>query len=312
MSEGEQKCPVCGSSGEVVDWPNGLSLCDVDCSNCGRYLISHVAIGLADGLNAKSKAVLSHNIWKNQEQGVTQKPFEVTSEHVEAIENEALPNAAEQLNNLILYFGDKQGDSLGGQEPIDVYSLRAKLGSITHIDASFVLCSANEEGLVSDNGAELTMKGWQRYEELKRGRVAGRTAFMAMSFKNDDVKKIVDEAFRPAVEETGFKLKRLDDEPKAGHIDNRMLVEIRMCRFLIADLTHDNSGAYWEAGFAEGLGKPVIYTCEKKYFDEKKTHFDTNHRQTVLWDLNNLDEAREKLIATICATLPFEAKMPEE
>ena len=33
--------------------------------------------------------------------------------------------------------------------------------------------------------------------------------------------------------------------------------EIRACRFLIADLSDDNAGAYWEAGFAEGLGKPV-------------------------------------------------------
>jgi len=48
---------------------------------------------------------------------------------------------------------------------------------------------------------------------------------------------------------------------------------IRTARFVIADLTHDNNGAYFEAGFAEGLGLPVIYTCEAGKFDAKKTHF---------------------------------------
>jgi nucleoside 2-deoxyribosyltransferase len=66
--------------------------------------------------------------------------------------------------------------------------------------------------------------------------------------------------------------------------------EIRMCRFLIADLTCGNQGAYWEAGYAEGLGKPVIYTCNKSYFDKEGTHFDTNHHQTVLWDPARLEQ----------------------
>jgi nucleoside 2-deoxyribosyltransferase len=58
--------------------------------------------------------------------------------------------------------------------------------------------------------------------------------------------------------------------------------------FLIADLSDNNEGAYWEAGFAEGLGKPVFYICcEKDPSDptkDKKTHFDTNHRHTVRWN----------------------------
>ena len=51
---------------------------------------------------------------------------------------------------------------------------------------------------------------------------------------------------------------------------------MRGARFVIADLSHDNNGAYFEAGFAEGIGLPVVYTCEVKKFEAKKTHFDTN------------------------------------
>ena len=95
--------------------------------------------------------------------------------------------------------------------------------------------------------------------------------------------------------------------PKAGLIDDRLRVEIRTSRFLIADLTHENAGAYWEAGFAEGLGKPVIYTCEKSKFDTAKTHFDTNHHLTVFWSTDEFPSFEEKLKATIRATVPDEA-----
>ena len=62
-----------------------------------------------------------------------------------------------------------------------------------------------------------------------------------------------------------------------------MRVKIRDAKFVIADLTHDNNGAYWEAGYAEGLGKPVVYICEKTKFEDKNngTHFDVNHCTTL-------------------------------
>jgi nucleoside 2-deoxyribosyltransferase len=94
-------------------------------------------------------------------------------------------------------------------------------------------------------------------------------------------------------------------------IDNQMRVAIRAARFVVADLSHDNNGAYFEAGFAEGLGRPVIYTCDAKKFAEKSTHFDTNHMTTVPWDLNNLEAAERLLTATIRATLPEEADMSD-
>ena len=91
--------------------------------------------------------------------------------------------------------------------------------------------------------------------------------------------------------------------PRAGVIDNIMRIQIRDAKFVIADLTHDNNGAYWEAGYAEGLGKPVIYICEKKKFDEKKTHFDTNHCTTVPWSRNDDEGFRQKLVATLRRSL---------
>jgi nucleoside 2-deoxyribosyltransferase len=85
----------------------------------------------------------------------------------------------------------------------------------------------------------------------------------------------------------------------------------RQSKFLIADLTHGNAGAYWEAGFAEGLGKPVIYTCKKDVFDNKRVHFDANHHLTVIWNIATLENAAQELKNTIRATFPDEAKMSD-
>ena len=82
-----------------------------------------------------------------------------------------------------------------------------------------------------------------------------------------------------------------------------MREQIRDSAFVIVDLTHDNSGAYWEAGYAEGLGKPVISICEEEKFREAQSHFDTNHSTTVLWHPDRGDEFSRSLIATLRRSL---------
>jgi len=131
-------------------------------------------------------------------------------------------------------------------------------------------------------------------------------------YHSTDLDRIFTDYFKPAAKNAGFNLVRLDEDPVAGLIDDRLRVEIQNARFLVADLTGKNAGAYWEAGFAEGLGRPVIYTCEAQYFEEEKTHFDTNHHHTIQWDVANASEAAERLTATIRATLPAEAKMVDD
>jgi hypothetical protein len=169
-------------------------------------------------------------------------------------------------------------------------------------------------GSLNSMGARvsLTLKGWGMYHQLKKGHSESRVAFMAMEYGDARLDEVFLRCFKPAVEATGFRLERLDERPTAGLIDDRLRVEIRGSRFLLADLTHENRGAYWEAGFAEGLGKPVIYTCEKGLFDKKQTHFDTNHHLTVTWEHADLPAAGERLKATIRATLPLDAKLMDE
>ena len=157
----------------------------------------------------------------------------------------------------------------------------------------------------------LYMAGWERYEALKHAQVESHTAFMAMQFGDEELNRVVSDCFKPAVEAAGFTLRDLRDGQRAGLIDDQLRVALRTARFVMADLTHGNNGAYWEAGFAEGLGRPVIYTCRKMEWKEGKSHFDTSHLNTIIWDPENLGDAATRLTATIRATLPAEAKMPD-
>jgi nucleoside 2-deoxyribosyltransferase len=91
-----------------------------------------------------------------------------------------------------------------------------------------------------------------------------------------------------------------------GVIDNIMREKIRDAAFVLVDLSHDNAGAYWEAGYAEGLGKPVLYLCEQNKFDESKTHFDVNHCTTVMWGGS---KSNEKFASDLQATLRNSLKL---
>lgn len=158
----------------------------------------------------------------------------------------------------------------------------------------------------------LTMRGWERFQRIKAGKSTGRNAFMAMKFDDADMSAVFAACFKPAVESVGFVLKTLMDDQPAGLIDDQLRVALRNSQFVIADLTHANNGAYWEAGFAEGLGRPVIYTCREAEWKSQRTHFDTNHLVTIIWNQDDYASAMHRLAATIRATLPDGATPPRQ
>lgn len=313
-------CPVCKT--ELRESEERGDRTFFECSRCGPYSLSGTAkatLPYVLAQNEEAATVISYVLYRI----TRQEPWAMlTSEMLENIvRNTELPRPLGQLDNLVLWLGENQpsmGASIDYREDVIPATGAHDLASV-----GFLVSQAVALGLINGEVAEflggecqihslqLTLRGWGRFEELQRGRASGRNAFMAMQFGDCEFDRIVEEHFKPAVDSAGFDLKRLDDGQPAGLIDDRLRVEIRQSRFLIADLTHENRGAYWEAGYAEGLGKPVIYTCRKDVFDDKTkgTHFDTNHHLTVVWEADKLPEAMAKLKATIRATLPEEAKL---
>jgi hypothetical protein len=328
----DNKCPVCNLAVPKPQYfkskEKGMN--NYSCDRCGNYDIERaIEWQLSDMLRKDNKkmAALSHWIRTKHESIVKEPPNDrgngksitLDQELVDGIVRIAPPNPAEQADNFVRWIGDNI-EYGRHYVPAKKHFIEAIIGSVNEQEFNFVSDHLKKEGIIETETAvgkgntdhfdvTLSFSGWEYYRELKRGDVDSRKAFMAMQYDDEKLDSLVDDVFTPAVGKTGFKLFKLEDRPKAGLIDDRLRVEIQTSRFLIADLTHENRGAYWEAGYAEGLGKPVIYTCERTKFRRLKTHFDTNHHLTILWDADNPSEAAEELKATIRATLPGEAKL---
>jgi hypothetical protein len=314
-------CPVCEEAGcsktpRTKADPFGYERA-YDCPRCGRFILSDFLNGDLVALSSGQRAILSHRLRRQQRAGSA--PPSILKNNLPQLDD-PLPAPAEQADNLILWIGDHQPLPAEYAE-VPLSEVSAWIGAaITpnnpNSTLGWLLDQDEVKRLVetlnlSGELLRLNMAGWQRYETLKHAQVESRTAFMAMQFGDADFNRVVNDCFIPAVKATGFELRVLTDGQPAGLIDNQLRVALRTSRFVIADLPHNNNGAYWEAGFAEGLGRPVIYTCRKKEWEDRKTHFDTNHLHTIIWDSVTLENAVTDLTATIRATLPSEAKMTD-
>jgi len=296
---------------------------DVLCSNCGGYDISGSMLADIENRNFSSGqlAILSHVVRR----ACTQ-PLVTTHFADSVLTNAKLPGASGLVDNLLLHVSTELPGP-GEVMNLQANSLRGVLGALTSKGVRWATEQAMGLGLLAGKvlpggmddhfqaiNVTLTVNGWAHVEALLREAKDSRKAFMAMKFGDPGLDSVFKEYFKLAVKQTGFNLQRLDDEPRAGLIDDRMRLEIRTSRFLVADLTHGNAGAYWEAGYAEGLWRPVIYTCRKDIFDDinKRPHFDTNHHLTVIWDPAALDDAMTQLKTVIRVTLPAEAILEDD
>ena len=314
------QCPLCGYELERESDPaRRADWMEFSCPNCGCFQMSFESLTnlLSEQVrNPKVPGILSY-VARKMSNGGNGCP-KLTWELVERIlATTELPTPAEQVENLLTWFADKT--EFGEHLHVIPQTHSAIIGTTNPQTLVAVAEALMERGLARGaiiSGAafsgELTLAGWQAAEEIRRGRTDSHKAFMAMEYGDPELDAVFAECFRPAVEASGFSLRRLDDSPPAGLVDNRLRVEIRTSRFAVVDLTGGNQGAYWEAGFAEGIGRPVIYTCERSYFHEQGTHFDTSHHHTILWERRDLAAASAALKVTIRATLPEEAVMEDD
>ncbi|HUN96136.1 MAG TPA: hypothetical protein VMU69_07850 [Bradyrhizobium sp.] len=104
---------------------------------------------------------------------------------------------------------------------------------------------------------------------------------------------------------------RIDKKEHGNKIDDEIIAEIRRSRFIVADFTCAligkskfreavaRGGVYYEAGFAQGLGIPVIWTCRADCIDY--VHFDTRQYPHIVW--SETTELRSKLTNRIRAII---------
>jgi uncharacterized protein YbaR (Trm112 family) len=313
-------CPVCKSPLRFLRAPAG-NRNSFSCRRCGLFVLSDEVIDDLPQILLKKDAAakISHALRRAQDTRDSNSEVEFSIDAIDVVVAQPLPRPREQADLLIRWIAENipgPGEIVRVEPSTHMGIIGAKTPAgfelvVNYLFEEVFVTGTLFQAMKSHGEADVTLsfKGWEHYENLLEGSGKYRKAFMAMKYGESELDKVFNDILKPSVAQAGFGLFRLDEVPHAGLIDDRMRVEIQNSDFLIADLTHANAGAYWEAGYAEGLGKPVIYTCKKQIFDAEKTHFDTNHHLTVLWDEADLSMAGEQLKATIRATLPHFAKM---
>jgi nucleoside 2-deoxyribosyltransferase len=145
----------------------------------------------------------------------------------------------------------------------------------------------------------ITPQGWTEIENDKATNVESDQAFVAMWF-DAGMNDAYEHGIKPAIEQdAGFKSIRIDVVEHTEKIDDRIIAEIRESRFLVADFTGHRGGVYFEAGFAMGMGLPVIWACKSTEID--RAHFDTRQYNHIVW--KEPSDLRERLALRIRATV---------
>lgn len=146
---------------------------------------------------------------------------------------------------------------------------------------------------------ELTIDGWRKVDELRAVAPKSHQAFVAMWFdaRMDDAWL---NGFIPGIRDSNYyTATRVDGFEHNGKIDDLIVLEIKRSGLLVADLTGQRGGVYFEAGLAMGRDIPVIWTCRADYL--KEVHFDTRQYNFIVWD--DVAYLRERLTARILATV---------
>jgi nucleoside 2-deoxyribosyltransferase len=146
--------------------------------------------------------------------------------------------------------------------------------------------------------AEITSKGWDFLDQHARPSIISDQAFVAMSF-SPELKSAWENAIRPALIKAKFRPYRVDVEPHIDRIDTKIITEIKNSRFLVADVTKQRQGVYFEAGYALGLGIPVFWCVRAD--DLSNVHFDTRQYNHIAW--KDEDELAEQLYLFVSAVI---------
>lgn len=297
------KCPFCGEKHLYEDFSGPqlfkcLGYFNFDIRSCEKELKDR-KYNEEEKLLAWAK--LAHYIARNY-LNYKRKPYEGLPPipFKQILDTTTLPTPAEQADNLILYIADNTkylgNDFRIAYDSSEGRQIQAWIGTVNTTNFMEILKELTNKQLLTAttpmNGeyytSKLTIEGWNKAKELKKINRNSNQVFMAMKFEEKQM-EFIKNILSPKIKELGYDLKLLSDITSTENlIDNKLRVAIKQSRLLICDLTHGNRGAYWEAGYAEGLGLPVIYICEKKVLDAKTDiHFDVSHQQIYSWEDNN-------------------------
>jgi nucleoside 2-deoxyribosyltransferase len=304
------KCVLCDFSDVDMQLEIKQRMKLYQCPRCGNFEISSsLAHQMELGEHSEKRHILSglsRRAWEQEKQRMEREttsswtPYRIdenTIPHQLASMTVSL-NPLDLMNRLLLLIQDRtvsfrEGGFFDFQKEYPLVFARdgAESYYFAQIAEKMGFLESSKGGPIQGNSfLRLTPPGWERVDELRRSLVQSNKVFVAMWF-DKTMTPIWEEGFKPELLTLGYDPVRIDFEEHIDRTDDRILAEIRTSGFVVADFTGARSGVYFEAGFAMGLGKPVVWTCRRDWIE--KLHFDTRQFNHILWD--HVTDLREKL-----------------
>jgi nucleoside 2-deoxyribosyltransferase len=287
------QCPLCAS--DAAFW-GALPETLFDCAVCGRFKMNFDLTHDRD-MQGEPHPYLSAATRKASAEGI---PLMLTMDNWRQLEDQQRSMRISQKLTDLLRLIAARSETLGQRWSINLDKDYPLIAAANSGELSHLLAHLHTRGWLEDGttNCQLTVPGWEALEPLPRsGGIPGR-CFVAMSFSTE-TREAYESGIEPAVRDAGFTPVRIDKKEHNNEIPDEIIAEIRNCQFMVADFTGQRAGVYYEAGFAMGLGRSVIWCCRKDEIG--KLHFDTNHRNHIDWE--NPEELRERLYRRIRATI---------
>ncbi len=114
--------------------------------------------------------------------------------------------------------------------------------------------------------------------------------------KNSDT--VLNHIIRPVCEKLGFEVTRVDELHMVDKIDSTILEQLKTAELVIVDLTYSNPNVFYEFGYRQALGLPLIPIISEGH----TIPFDVSTLRTLYYVTNDLDKVstlKEKLKETI-------------
>lgn len=274
----EDPCTIC----QLENQPTGYGSTDksfrTTCLRCGEYEWHDTA-----STHGRSKRIAKMSGYVQDQNAAGIVPI-FTRDLVSMVERMAIPPLRDRASRLLAAIVKDVGYDVGS---MFMFNDQPRLLAVSYSESleelAFLLQLLSHDSFMVCNGfmGSLTAAGCLEAEELQQRRPSTVQGFVAMSF-DPSLDEAYAQGFDPGIRAAGYRPLRIDAKEHAGSISDAIISEIRRSRFLIADYTGSNNGVYFEAGFALGLGIPVIPTCHADWLS--KLHFDIRHINTLKWD----------------------------
>lgn len=274
------ECRICGTAG--APWTASGDRLSIDCPICISYEITGTAAKTVSHWPVEKKLLLAGQVRRHWTD--TQRAMRINSDTLEGVTGPRLVRVLDKLNSLLLDIA-AHSPHPGAEvkiSPMNCVVVDAKPGD----ELSYHIQSLIERKLLqaktSINEVRITSDGWEYIDRLRNPTAGNRSdIFVAMSF-SEKLRDAWEFGIRPGISAAGYRAKRVDSDAHNDKIDDRIIAGIRACYATVVDVTTQNAGAYFEAGFAMGLGRPVVWTVQRD--DLPSLHFDTRQFNHIVWD----------------------------